>query len=61
MEIDPPDPLGRVWIIQRLVYYISEVLHYAKTRYLYVHKLLYIVLIASRKLCHYFQDHKISV
>jgi hypothetical protein len=26
-----------------------------------VHKLLYVVLITSRKLCHYFQAHKISV
>jgi hypothetical protein len=26
-----------------------------------VHKLLYIVLIASKKLCHYFQAHRISV
>jgi hypothetical protein len=43
------------------VYYISGVLHDAKTRYLEVHKLLYAVLIASRKLCHYFQAHKISV
>jgi hypothetical protein len=43
------------------VYYISEVLHYTKTRYLKVHKLLYAVLIASRKLRHYFQAHKISV
>jgi hypothetical protein len=43
------------------VYFISEVLHEAKTRYLEVHKLLYIVLIASRKLRHYFQAHKISV
>jgi hypothetical protein len=30
-------------------------------RYLEVHKLLYAVLIASRKLRHYFQAHKISV
>jgi hypothetical protein len=36
------------------VYYISKVLHEAKTRYLEVHKLLYAVLIASRKLRHYF-------
>jgi hypothetical protein len=43
------------------VYYISEVLHEVKTRYLEVHKLLYAVLIASRKLCRYFQAHKISV
>jgi ribonuclease HI len=47
--------------VQRLVYYISEVLHDSKIRYLKVHKLLYAVLIASRKLRHYFQAHKISV
>jgi hypothetical protein len=40
--------------VQRLVYFISEVLHEAKTRYLEVHKLLYAVLIASRNLHHYF-------
>jgi hypothetical protein len=43
------------------VYYISEVLHETKTRYLEVHKLLYAVLLASRKLRHYFQAHRISV
>jgi ribonuclease HI len=43
------------------VYYISEVLYEAKTRYLEVHKLLYAVLVASRKLRHYFQAHRISV
>jgi hypothetical protein len=43
------------------VYYISEVLHDIKTRYLKVHKLLYADLIASRKLRHYFQAHKVSV
>jgi hypothetical protein len=43
------------------VYYISEVLHEAKTRYVEVHKLLYVVLIASRKLRYYFQADIISV
>jgi hypothetical protein len=43
------------------VYFISEVLHEANTRYLEVHKLFYAVLIASRKLRHYFQAHRISV
>jgi hypothetical protein len=43
------------------VYYISEVLHDTEIRYLEVHKLLYAFLIASRKLRHYFQAHKISV
>jgi hypothetical protein len=61
MELDAPNPPGRVWTVQRPVYYISEVLHEAKTRYLKVNKLLYVVLIASRKLRHYFQAHKISV
>jgi hypothetical protein len=54
-------PPRRVWSIQRPMYYVSEVLHEAKTRYLEVNKLLYAVLIASKKLCHYFQAHKISV
>jgi hypothetical protein len=49
-----PPPPGRAWTIQRSVYFINEVLHEAKTRYLEVHKLLYAILIASRKLRHYF-------
>jgi hypothetical protein len=47
--------------IQRPVYYVSEVLHEAKTRYPETHKLLYVVLMASRKLRHYFQAHRIVV
>jgi hypothetical protein len=61
MEIDMLNPPGRIWTIQRPVYYIGEVHHEAKMRYLEVHKLFYAVLIASRKLRHYFQAHKISV
>jgi hypothetical protein len=62
MEVDAPDPAPqRVWTIQRPVYYISEVLYDAKTRYLEVHKVVYAVFITSRKLRHYFQAHKSSV
>jgi hypothetical protein len=60
MHRTPPPP-RRVRSVQCLIYYISEVLHDAKIRYLEVHKLLYAVLIASRKLRHYFHAHKISV
>jgi hypothetical protein len=47
--------------MHRPMYYISEVLHDTKTRYLEVHKLLYTISIGSRKLCHYFYANKISV
>jgi hypothetical protein len=61
MEMDASDPPGRARIVQRSVYFISEVHHEAKTRYLEVHKLLYAVPIAFRKLRHYFQAHRILV
>jgi hypothetical protein len=47
--------------VQKPVYYVSEVLHEAKARYLETHKLLYVVLVTSKKLCHYFQAHKVVV
>jgi hypothetical protein len=47
--------------VQKPIYYVSEVLHEAKTKYLEMHKLLYAVLVASRKLRHYFQAHKVVV
>ena len=56
-----PDPVARVRTIQKPVYYVSEVLHKAKARYLETHKLIYAILIASRKLRHYFQAHRVMV
>jgi hypothetical protein len=60
-EAEGSNPPGRVRTIQRPVYYVSEVLHEAKARYPETHKLLYAILVASRKLRHYFQAHKIVV
>ena len=55
------DPVARVRTIQRPVYYVSEVLHEAKARYLEMHKLIYAILIAFRKLRHYFQAHRVVI
>jgi hypothetical protein len=60
-EPEDSGPAVRVRTVQRPVYYVSEVLHEAKTRYLETHKLIYVVLVASRKLRHYFQAHRVVV
>jgi hypothetical protein len=52
---------GRVYKVQRPVYYISEVLSDSKIWYPHIQRLLYALLIASRKLRHYFENHKITV
>jgi hypothetical protein len=52
---------GHTLPIQRPVYYISEVLPETKARYPQVQKLLYAVVLARRKLRHYFEVHPVTV
>jgi hypothetical protein len=52
---------GHVYPVQRPFYFVSEVLSESKARYQPVQKLLYVVLITSRKLRHYFQEYSITV
>jgi hypothetical protein len=47
--------------VQKPVYFISTVLRDARERYTMQQKLLYTLLIVSRKLRHYFQGHPIKV
>jgi hypothetical protein len=52
---------GHALLAQRPVYYISEVLSETKARYPQIQKLLYAVVLARRKLHHYFEAHPVSV
>ena len=53
-----------IWVnndIQRLVYYVSRLLHEAEIRYLPLEKAILAVMHATRKLLHYFQAHIVVV
>jgi len=47
--------------IQRLIYFLSQILAESKTRYLHIQKILYGVYLAKNKLVHYFYAHLITV
>jgi hypothetical protein len=52
---------GHALLVQRSVYYISEVLSETKARDPQVQKLLYAVVLARCKLRHYFEAHPVTV
>jgi ribonuclease HI len=52
---------GHALLVQRPVYFISEVLSETKVRYPQIQKLLYAVVLTRRKLRHYFESHSVTV
>ena len=46
---------------QRLIYYISKVLHDAKVKHQKIEKLAYAMVLVFRRLKHYFQAHLIMI
>ena len=47
--------------VQRLVYYLSEVISASKQNYPHYQKMTYGLYMAAKKLKHYFQEHPITV
>ena len=60
MVVERPEE-GHALPVQRPVYFISEVLSETKVRYPQIQKLIYAVILARRKLQHYFLGHPITV
>jgi hypothetical protein len=52
---------GHALLVQRPVYFISEVLSETKICYPQIQKLLYAVILTRRKLRHYFESHPVTV
>ena len=52
---------GHALSVQQPVYFISEVLSKTKTRYPHIKKLVFAIVLARRKLHHYFESHPVTV
>jgi hypothetical protein len=52
---------GHTLLVQRPVYFISEVLSKTKVCYSHIQKLLYAIVLTRRKLRHYFEGHPVTV
>jgi hypothetical protein len=52
---------GHALLVQRPIYFISEVLSETKVRYLQIQKLLYAIVLTRRKLRHHFEGHPVTV
>jgi hypothetical protein len=52
---------GHALLVQRPVYFISEVLSETKICYPQIQKLLHVVILTRRKLRHYFESHLVTV
>jgi ribonuclease HI len=52
---------GHTLLVQRPVYFISEVLSETKVHYPQIQKLLYAIVLTRRKLRHYFKGHPVTV
>lgn len=46
---------------QQLVYFVSKVIHKAETRYSHIKKLVYTLVILTRKLRAYFESHPVII
>ena len=57
----PVDVPPKKKMVQHPIYFVSSLPQGARSRYSGVQKLLFGLLMASRKLCHYFQTHEITV